>query len=239
MRFFFIRDLVKAASFFAFLVAGPVQADDQLMTLFPKQRASHQEQVDVYAGHYQERGQAYVDHLYATGGEEPMEPDTLIGELKDESIDTVPVDTGEVADLVKQAEDDGLISEDGSSPSSVGEVPVEGSVKEGIPPRSGAPVPVGEPKGSGVSESSDSKETGASPATSQDGSSQDIVSVPSPSSAVPDPQSGLGAEKGKEKEGDKGADASALPTPSVDGAVPVTDLVVPPTSSAESPVKKP
>ncbi|MBL8637789.1 MAG: hypothetical protein JNN09_04760 [Alphaproteobacteria bacterium] len=228
MRFFFPRDLLKAASFLVFLVTGPVQADDQVMNLFPKQRASHQEQVDSYAAHYQERGQAYVDHMYATGGEEPMEPDTLlVGELKDESIDTVPIDTGEVADLVKQAEDKGIISEDGTSPT-------ESSVKEKIPPREGTPVPVGEPK----KEDGDKKEV-AAPETSQD-----VIPAPSPnpvaSPSIPDSQNGAEVDTGKGKETEKEVSGEvALPTPSTDGAVPATDLVSPPASSPETSPEKP
>lgn len=232
MRFFFSRALFKAASFLIFLATGPVQADEQVMNLFPKQRASHQEQVDSYAAHYQERGQAYVDHMYSTGGEEPMEPDILIGELKDESIDTVPIDTGEVADLVKQAEDKGIISEDGTSPT-------EDSVKEKIPPREGTPVPVGEPK----KESGDKKEVVA-PATSQEGASQDIIPAPSPnpvaSPSMPDSQNGADVDIGKGKETEKEVSGEvALPTPSTDGAVPATDLVSPPASSPETSPEKP
>jgi hypothetical protein len=209
MRFFFPRDLFKAACFLVFLLTGPAQADDQLMNLFPKQRASHQEQMDAYAAHYQERGQAYVDHTYATGGEEPMEPDTLIGDLKDESIDTVPVDAGEVADLVKQAEDKGLIAEDGTSPT-------EDSVKEKIPPREGTPVPVGEPK-----EEKEDKKEAMAPAVLD---SQNVAAE---------------EDKGKEKEVEKKAEDADLPTPSTDGAVPATDLVAPPTLSPETPTEKP
>lgn len=227
MRFFFSRALFKAASFLIFLATGPVQADEQVMNLFPKQRASHQEQVDSYAAHYQERGQAYVDHMYATGGEEPMEPDTLlVGELKDESIDTVPIDTGEVADLVKQAEDKGLISEDGASSA-------DNSVKEKMLPREGTPVPLGEPK----KESGDKKEV-AAPETSQD-----IIPAPSPnpvaSPSMPDSQNGADVDTGKGKETEKEVSGEvALPTPSTDGAVPATDLVAPPASFPETSTEK-
>lgn len=131
MRLSFTRHLIKIASLAGFLFAGGVQADDQLMILFPKQRASHQEQMDAYSAHYLERGQAYVDHLYATGGEEPMEPDSLlVTELKDDPIETVPVDTAEVADLVKEAEEMGLVAEDGSVPTPASRAPHETSAKK-------------------------------------------------------------------------------------------------------------
>ncbi len=226
MRFFLFRDLLKAAFSLVLLVTSSAQADDQVMNLFPKQRASHQDQMDAYAAHYQERGQAYVDHMYATGGEEPMEPDTLIGELKDESLDTVPIDTGEVADLVKQAEDTGFLFEEDTSLANE-------SVKEKIPPREGVPVPVGEPK----KESGDKKELAAPE------SSGDVVPALSPNpvvdGTVPNSQNGADVDTDKGEGTKKEVRGElTLPTPSTDGALPAMDLVVPPASSPEESSEK-
>lgn len=83
--------------------APVVQADDQLMILYPNQRAKHQFKMDENAANYEARGQAYVDHLYATGGEETMPaPDGFMDESLDVE-DTVPVNVDEVADIVKDS----------------------------------------------------------------------------------------------------------------------------------------
>jgi len=71
------------------------------LTLFPKGRAAHQARTDEAAARYETRGQAYVDHLYATGAEEPMsELEDLELDLSDDT--TVPVDAAEVANIIKQ-----------------------------------------------------------------------------------------------------------------------------------------
>lgn len=78
------------------------RAEERLMVLWPKQRASHQATMDEQSAAYKARGQAYVDHLYATGGEEPMEAAddlSLTGE-----IEPVPINVGQVADMVKATE---------------------------------------------------------------------------------------------------------------------------------------
>lgn len=75
------------------------QAEEKLMVLWPKQRAAHQVKMDDQAAGYKARGQAYIEHLYATGGEEPMPaPDDLAlgGEIQ-----PVPINVGQVADIVK------------------------------------------------------------------------------------------------------------------------------------------
>lgn len=83
--------------------APVVQADDQLMILYPNQREKHQLKMDENAANYEARGQAYVDHLYATGGEESMPlPDGFMDESL-ESSDVIPVDVNEVADIVKES----------------------------------------------------------------------------------------------------------------------------------------
>lgn len=84
-----------------FLASDSAHAEDQLLNLFPKQRAEHQVKMDNNEGKYLVRGQAYVDHMYATGGEEPMtELEDLDLELDDDS--TVAIDTAEVAKIIKQ-----------------------------------------------------------------------------------------------------------------------------------------
>lgn len=78
------------------------RAEEQLMVLWPKQRGAHQSVMDEQAASYKARGQAYVDHLYATGGEEPMPENddlSLTGEIQ-----PLPINIGQVADLVKGTE---------------------------------------------------------------------------------------------------------------------------------------
>jgi hypothetical protein len=52
-----------------FLSVPAFAADDQVLTLFPQQRASHQETMDSQAAGYEARGQTYVDAMYSSLGE--------------------------------------------------------------------------------------------------------------------------------------------------------------------------
>ena len=79
------------------------QADDQLMILFPQQREKHQNTMDEQAAAYEARGQAFVDHLYATGAEESMPVPEGFMDVSLELGDTVPVNVDEVADIVKES----------------------------------------------------------------------------------------------------------------------------------------
>lgn len=74
-------------------------AEEKLMVLWPKQRAAHQNTMDDNAAAYKARGQAYVDHLYETGGETPMGDD-----MSQTEIEPVPINVGQVADMVKEAD---------------------------------------------------------------------------------------------------------------------------------------
>jgi hypothetical protein len=77
-------------------------AEEKLMVLWPKQRAAHQITMDDQAAAYHARGQAYVDHLYDTAGEEPMPPaDDFMGQGE---IQPVPINVGRVAEMVKGAD---------------------------------------------------------------------------------------------------------------------------------------
>ncbi len=89
--------------FVAILVLFPCvsRADEQLLTLFPKQRAAHQAKIDETTVKYLARGHDYVDHLYATSGEEPMSELENMGLEIDES-DTVSIDTAEVAKIIQE-----------------------------------------------------------------------------------------------------------------------------------------
>lgn len=94
-------------SFFIFFIMALIfmpyvaQADEQLLNLFPQGREKHQSHIDNNQGKYLARGQAYVDHMYATGSEEPMaEPDDAVLESE---ADTIPVDVRDVAKIIKQS----------------------------------------------------------------------------------------------------------------------------------------
>ena len=92
-RFIFVFAMVMV------FVPCAVRAEEQLMELFPKQRAEHQAKMDNNEGKYLARGHAYVDHMYSAGGEEPM------AEMEDLELDdsnTVAVDAGEIAKLITQ-----------------------------------------------------------------------------------------------------------------------------------------
>lgn len=98
----FNKFIVFGAVMMALGLSLPAKAEEKLMVLWPKQRAAHQATIEDHAAAYKARGQAYVDHLYDTGGEEEMPPAddlTLGGE-----IDPVPINVGQVADIVKDTQ---------------------------------------------------------------------------------------------------------------------------------------
>jgi hypothetical protein len=96
-KFVILGAVVMALGF-----SSVAKAEEQLMVLWPKQRAAHQVVMDDHAAAYKARGQAYVDHLYATGGEEQMPPadDLSMGG----EIQPVPINVGQVAEMVKATE---------------------------------------------------------------------------------------------------------------------------------------
>ena len=97
-----VSRLVLMAVLALCVAPSAAQAEEQLLVLWPKQRAAHQEQMDDNAVKYLARGQSYIDHLYATGGEEEMPaPEGFMDEPLEVS-DTVPVNVNEVADIIKE-----------------------------------------------------------------------------------------------------------------------------------------
>ncbi len=81
--------------------SSPVQAEEQLMNLWPNQRAKHLSASEDAAAKYKARGQAYVDHMYATGGEEPIAPDTEFVVDSASDVDPVRLNIKQVSDIVK------------------------------------------------------------------------------------------------------------------------------------------
>ena len=82
------------------------KSHEKYMVLWPKERAAHQQAMDERAVAYKARGQDYVDHLYATGGETPMPDDTNMYEfegVKEGVIKPQPVDIEQVAKIVKES----------------------------------------------------------------------------------------------------------------------------------------
>lgn len=75
-------------------------AGEKFMALWPKERASHQQDMDERAAAYKERGQEYVDHLYETGGEERMPDNAKMYDL-DSPVTPRNVNVDEVAKIVK------------------------------------------------------------------------------------------------------------------------------------------
>jgi rhamnose utilization protein RhaD (predicted bifunctional aldolase and dehydrogenase) len=94
--------VVTAVVMMAICVSSAAKAEEKLMILWPKQRAAHQIVMDDHTAAYKARGQAYVDHLYDTGGEEPMPAadDLSMGG----EIEPVPINVGQVAEMVKATE---------------------------------------------------------------------------------------------------------------------------------------
>lgn len=85
------------------LIAQPAHAEEQLMDLWPTQRALHDREMEITAKKYQERGQEYVDQLYSSHGEKYLpETDGLHNDLElPPMIETEPVDVNQVADMIK------------------------------------------------------------------------------------------------------------------------------------------
>ena len=83
-------------------MASAAQAEEQYMNLWPKQRAGHDSVMADHTASYEARGKAYTEHLYATGGEVPMEPDV---EFSGGEIQPVPINIGQVAEMVKSTGD--------------------------------------------------------------------------------------------------------------------------------------
>lgn len=94
-------------------IAPATHAEEQLMNLWPNQRAAHNAEMEADAAQYQVRRQEYTDHLYTTGGEKPMdELDGLHDIMSDyPSIEPIPVDVGEVADIIKSSDNQTANSE--------------------------------------------------------------------------------------------------------------------------------
>lgn len=99
-------------------VFGASNAQAAEMKLWPNQRANHQAEMHEQAASYKERGQDYVNHTYATGGEEPMPAAENISAPRDYSvpgsaaasgnsndIKARRVDINEVAEIIKSSGD--------------------------------------------------------------------------------------------------------------------------------------
>ena len=82
------------------IVSTTVQAEEY-MDLWPNQRAKHQVTMDEQAATYKSRGNDYVNHIYASGGEYPIEaPADFQSEV---GLDLYPVDVKQVADIVNES----------------------------------------------------------------------------------------------------------------------------------------
>ncbi|MDD3020949.1 MAG: hypothetical protein PHX61_08245 [Alphaproteobacteria bacterium] len=101
-----MRGLFGFVMFCSLLMVGSLgaRAEEQLMNLWPNQRVIHDREMGMQAEEYHVRGQEYVDHLYATGGETPIaESDAIHDVLMDvyPIIDPVDVNIDEVATIIK------------------------------------------------------------------------------------------------------------------------------------------
>ena len=81
------------------------KAEEQLMELWPKQRATYSIKSEENAAKYEARGRDYAAHTYATGGEEPSVPaDDFMHETEPEIV-PIPVNVEQVSNIVgKQAD---------------------------------------------------------------------------------------------------------------------------------------
>jgi hypothetical protein len=101
MKITLLRCLALCLGLLAPLTA---HAEEKLMELWPNQRAKHFVQSQDAAARYEARGQNYVDHLYTTGGESPIEPAADYMADGQPEIDPVPVDVNQVSQIVGTTE---------------------------------------------------------------------------------------------------------------------------------------
>ena len=78
------------------------QAEEQLMPSWPNQRATHQSAIDEKTAAYKARGDAYVDHLYMSGGETQIVAES--GALFNSEVEPVPININDVVNMIDQGE---------------------------------------------------------------------------------------------------------------------------------------
>lgn len=110
----FIAIHLMAAVILCAGVSSGLAADEKLMVGWPKQRAEHTQDIADRAASYEARGKAYTEHLYATGGETSIDADMSVGEGLSQDIDPIPLNVGQIADMVKQSAGDGPQNADGT-----------------------------------------------------------------------------------------------------------------------------
>lgn len=95
-----LKYLICSVAVMSVSVPFAAKAEEQLMELWPNQRAKYVIKSEENAAKYESRGRDYVAHTYATGGEEPSPPpDDFMHETAPE-IDPVSVDVNQVSNIV-------------------------------------------------------------------------------------------------------------------------------------------
>lgn len=99
-----VRLLATGVTILSLSASLPAQAGEQLLNLWPNQRASHAADMEGNAAEYHARGQAYVDKMYSSGGESTSaEPEDLHMGAFDgyPELTPIPINVGEVANIIK------------------------------------------------------------------------------------------------------------------------------------------
>jgi hypothetical protein len=123
MKFLFFKYVIFSLACFSVLLPFAAKAEEQLMELWPNQRAKYVVTSEENAAKFEARGRDYVAYLYATGGEEPIAPaDDFMYETEPE-IDPVAVDVNQVSDIVGKYT--GSIIEDSVAPDATPVTPAQ------------------------------------------------------------------------------------------------------------------
>lgn len=110
MKILSLKYVVFSLACFSVSLPFAAKAEEQLMDLWPNQRAKYVIKSEENAAKFESRGRDYTAHLYATGGEEPIAPAGDFMYETEPEIDPVAVDVNQVSDIV--GEQAGAVIED-------------------------------------------------------------------------------------------------------------------------------
>lgn len=123
MKFLSFKYVIFSLACFSVLLPFAAKAEEQLMELWPNQRAKYVVTSEENAAKYDSRGRDYTAHLYATGGEEPIIPAGDFMYETEPEIDPVAVDVNQVSDIVGKYT--GSIIEDSVAPDATPVTPAQ------------------------------------------------------------------------------------------------------------------
>ena len=100
MKYISIKYLLCSVAVMCVSIPFAAKAEEQLMELWPNQRAKYVIKSEENAAKYESRGRDYVAHTYSTGGEEPSQPASDFMHETEPDIEPKPIDVNQVSDIV-------------------------------------------------------------------------------------------------------------------------------------------